>query len=126
MQEEEYDKQAVEQLELDIAITLKNKQIRDGLLQFATDKGIRELGKERAMVKPVVLPEEALEMAIRKSADIKEQLKEARSDQMDIEDEVNNHLEFVKICGYEKMAEIKMQRAATLKYSSPVAGGDGS
>ena len=49
MQEEEYDRQAAEQQALDIAITVKNKRIRDGLLQFATDKSIRELSRERAI-----------------------------------------------------------------------------
>jgi len=108
LQEEQYDKEAAEQVGIDMAITVKNKQIMDGLLQFATQKSIRELSKERVIEKSVVLPEEALEMAIKNASDIKMQLRTVRLDSVNIEEEVNAHVDFVKMNGYEKMAEIKI------------------
>jgi len=53
-------------------------------------------------------PMEAIQQAIDQSAEIQEALDKAKLSQRSLEEEVTQHVEFVKIRGYERMAEVRM------------------
>ena len=57
-------------------------------------------------------------MAMEKTINIQEELKSAKRTQIHIEDEIRQHIEFVRIKGYERMAEIRMLKDAECTHDS--------
>ena len=56
----------------------------------------------------VIEPEKLMDIAMDKTIDVRKTLSNARLESVHIEDDIRQHVEFIRIKGYERMAEIKM------------------
>ena len=113
-------KTSITEIEHEKSFAMQNTLIKKCLQEFTgKEQEVLEVSRVEATktsqyeeVKPVVLPEEMMQMAMDKTINIQAKLRSARRAQIHIEDEIRQHVEFVRIKGYERMAEIRMLKDA--------------